>query len=47
MDKLKKFPTDIYRDQVLINMAPTTFQKSYKRVPEKIAKHMIQFYSKK
>jgi len=47
MDKLKKFPTDIYRDTKLIEMAPTTFQKNYKRVPEKIAKHMIQFYSKK
>lgn len=47
MNRLQQFPTDIYSDEKLVAMASTTFKKSYNKVPDNIAQHMLRFFSKK
>lgn len=44
---LKRFPTGIYTDEVLIEMSPKGFKKSYKKVPENMIQHIIKNYAKK
>lgn len=44
---LKRFPTGIYTDKVLIDMAPKGFKKTYRDVPKNMAKHMLENYAKK
>lgn len=47
MPILKRFPTGIYTDKVLIEMSPKGFKKSYRKVPEDMANHMVKNYAKK
>jgi hypothetical protein len=47
MDKLKRFPTGVYTNEVLVNMMPSKFQKSYKKVPRVIEEYMVNMYAKK
>lgn len=44
---LKRFPTGIYNDKVLIDMSPKVFKKSYRDVPEDMVKYIIANYSNK
>jgi hypothetical protein len=44
---LKRFPTGIYNDKVLIDMSPKGFKKTYKNVPKDMAEYIILNYSKK
>jgi hypothetical protein len=44
---IKKFPTGVHSDQILVEMAPKVFKKSYRKVPEEIANYMITKYANK
>ena len=41
---IKRFPTGVHSDAVLIDMAPKTFKKSYRKVPDDMAKYMVAKY---
>jgi hypothetical protein len=47
MPILKRFPTGIYTDKTLIEMAPKGFKKTYRNVPKDMSKYIILNYSKK
>ena len=44
---IKRFPTGIYTDKMLIEMSPKGFKKSYRKVPADMAKYMVENYAKK
>jgi hypothetical protein len=44
---IKKFPTGVHTDNVLIEMAPKGFKKSYRKVPDEMAKYIIAKYTNK
>jgi hypothetical protein len=46
MPILKRFPTGIYTDKTLIEMAPKNFKKTYRNVPKDMAEYIILNYSK-
>jgi hypothetical protein len=47
MPILKRFPTGIYTDKTLIEMAPKGFKKTYRNVPKDMSEYIILNYSKK
>jgi hypothetical protein len=47
MPILKRFPTGIYSDKNLIEMAPKSFKKTYRNVPKDMSEYIILNYSKK
>ena len=44
---LKRFPTGIYNDKVLLDMSPKGFKKNYRNVPKDMSEYIILNYSKK
>lgn len=44
---IKRFPTGIHSDPVLVDMSPKGFKKSYRAVPEDMANYIIENYAKK
>ena len=44
---IKRFPTGVHSDAILIDMAPKTFKKSYRKVPDEMAKYMVAKYTGK
>jgi hypothetical protein len=46
MPILKRFPTGIYSDKTLIEMAPKSFKKTYRNVPKDMSEYIILNYSK-
>lgn len=44
---IKTFPTGIYYDKKLMEMSPEGFKKSYRKVPDDMAKHIVKNYAKK
>lgn len=47
LPKIKKFPTGVHSDPVLIEMSPKRFRKSYKDVPKEMADYIIEKYTNK
>ena len=47
LPEIKRFPTGIYSDRKLIEMSPTGFKKSYRKLPEDMRNHILKYYSKK
>jgi hypothetical protein len=47
IDKLKMFPTNCYTDPLLLRYVPTTFMKSYRKLPKGFEEYMLTKYSKK
>jgi hypothetical protein len=47
MPILKRFPTGIYTNKTLIEMAPKGFKKTYRNVPKDMSEYIILNYSKK
>lgn len=44
---IKRFPTGIYTDTTLLDMSPKGFKKSYRKVPDEMAKYMTEKYMPK
>jgi hypothetical protein len=44
---IKQFPTGVHSDPALVEMAPKTFKKSYRKVPDDMAKYMVNKYKAK
>jgi hypothetical protein len=44
LPEIKKFPTGVHSDPELTKMSPSTFKKSYRKVPEEIRDYIIEFY---
>jgi hypothetical protein len=47
LPEIKKFPTGVHTDINLIEMAPKTFKKSYRKVPDDMANYIIAKYNNK
>lgn len=47
LPEIKRFPTGVHSDKNLVEMAPKTFKKSYRKVPEDMAKYMLAKYTTK
>ena len=47
MAHLKHFPTDVYRDENLLKLVPTTFLRSYIKPPKQLSEYIISKFSKK
>lgn len=47
LPEIKKFPTGVHTDINLIEMAPKTFKKSYRKVPDDMANYIIAKYTNK
>ena len=47
LPEIKAFPTGIYTDKKLVEMSPSTFKKSYRKVPDEMRNHILKYYSKK
>lgn len=47
LPEIKKFPTGVHSDINLIEMAPKTFRKNYRKVPDDMANYIIAKYTDK
>lgn len=47
LPEIKRFPTGVHSDKKLVEMAPKTFKKSYRKVPDEMAKYMLAKYTTK
>jgi hypothetical protein len=47
MSHLKHFPTDIYKDENLIKLVPSTFMKSYRKPKKELADYIVNKFAKK
>jgi hypothetical protein len=47
LPEMKRFPTGIYTDKKLVDMSPSTFKKSYRKVPDEMRNHILKYYCKK
>jgi hypothetical protein len=47
LPQIKRFPTGVHSDPVLIEMAPNKFKKSYRKVPKDMADYIVKNYAKK
>lgn len=47
LPEIKRFPTGVHTDSKLIDMAPKTFKKSYRRVPDDMRTYILNNFSKK
>ena len=47
LPEIKRFPTGVHSDKNLVEMAPKTFKKSYRKVPDEMAKYMLAKYTTK
>ena len=47
LPEIKKFPTGVHTDINLIEMAPKTFKKSYRKVPDDMSKYILAKYTDK
>ena len=47
LPEIKKFPTGVHSDSILVDMAPKSFKKSYRKVPDDMANYIIAKYTDK
>lgn len=44
---IKRFPTGVHSDSILVDMAPSKFKKSYRNVPDDMSEYIIRMYKNK
>ena len=47
LPEIKRFPTGVHTDSILIDMSPKTFKKSYRKVPDDMRTYILNNFSKK